>query len=194
MNVTKNRNRALLAFALSAALVSSVAVAQQATTSTPSQSVHAKLDANGDGAIDKAEAAKSPRLAGKFDQLDSNHDGRLGADERPQWRNGMHRGVRGMHDRMQKLDTDGDKRISSKEAAAKPELAQRFARLDANHDGFLDRSDWQARIVQKRGECFAKADADKNGQLSRGEFDALHQQCHPGGGMHGGDRMPPREG
>ncbi|HET7127021.1 MAG TPA: hypothetical protein VFI26_08025 [Lysobacter sp.] len=185
MNVTKNRNRALLALALSAALVSTVAVAQQATTSVPAQSMHAKLDANGDGAIDKAEAAKSPRLAGKFDQLDSNHDGRLGADERPQWRNGMHRGMHRMHDRMQKLDTDGDKRISSKEAAAQPELAQRFARLDANRDGYLDRSDWQARMAQKRGECFAKADADGNGQLTRGEFDAMPGLCHPHDGMRG---------
>lgn len=183
------RSRALLAVALSAALVSTVAIAQQATPAATPDARHQRLDANGDGAIDKAEAAKSPRLAGKFDQLDTNHDGRLSADERPQWhRGGHHRGMHGMHQRMQQLDTDKDGRISSKEAAAKPELAQKFAVLDANHDGFLDRGDFQARMQQQRDECFAKADADKNGQLSRGEFDAIRQQCHPGGRMHGGMR------
>ncbi len=186
MNIPKNRNRALLAFALSATLASTVAIAQQAATSTPARSMHAKLDANGDGVIDKNEAAKSPRFAAKFDQLDKNHDGRLTADERPQWHRGGRHGMHGMHERMQKLDANGDKRISRAEAAAKPEFAQRFDQLDANRDGYLDRSDWQARMTQKRGECFAKADSDKNGQLSRGEFDAMPGLCHPRGGMRDG--------
>jgi Ca2+-binding EF-hand superfamily protein len=186
MNIPKNRGRALLAFALSATLVSTVAIAQQAATSTPARSMHAKLDANGDGVIDKNEAAKSPRLAGEFDQLDRNRDGRLTADERPQRHRDGRRGMHGMHERMQKLDANGDKRVSRAEAAAKPEFAQRFDKLDANRDGFLDRGDWQARMAQKRGECFAKADADKNGQLSRGEFDAMPGLCHPRGGMRDG--------
>ena len=196
MNNSKLRPRALLALALSAALVSGVAIAQQAaTSSTSADAPRQRLDANGDGVIDKSEAAKAPRLAAKFDQLDTNHDGRLTADERPQMRHDGSAGADGngggMHERMMQLDTDHDGRISSKEAAAKPELAQRFAQLDSNHDGFLDRSDFQAHKQQMRDECFAKADADKNGQISRAEFDATQKDCHPRRGMRGGDTPPP---
>lgn len=191
------RPRALLALALAATFVSTVAIAQQAVSpSTSSDTPRQRLDANGDGVVDKAEAAKAPRLAQKFDQLDANHDGRLAADELPhgsrEGRGGSD-GSGGGHGRMMELDTDHDGRVSSKEAAAKPELAQRFAQLDSNHDGFLDRGDFQARMQQKQGECFAKADTDKDGKLSRAEYDAAHQQCHPQGGRRGprdGDDMP----
>ena len=199
MNNSKFRPRALLALALSSALASGVAFAQQAAPAPASDAPRQKVDANGDGVIDKAEAARVPRLAQQFDQLDKNHDGRLAADERPQMRHGgADDEGGGMHGRMQELDTDHDGRISSKEAAAKPGLAQRFAQLDANHDGFLDRSDFQAHKRQMRDECFAKADADKNGQISRDEFDATQKDCHPHGGMRGGrggdDTPPPPAG
>ena len=191
------RSRALLALALSAALVSTVAIAQQAAPAASADAPRQRLDANGDGVIDKGEAANSPRLAEKFDQLDKNHDGRLTADERPQIGHGGRGGGDGenggTHDRMMQLDTDHDGRISSKEAAAKPEMAQRFAQMDSNHDGFLDRSDFQAH-KQQRDECFAKADADKNGQISRAEFDATQKECHSRGGMRGsrgGGDTPP---
>ncbi|GAA5011038.1 EF-hand domain-containing protein [Pseudoluteimonas lycopersici] len=185
--------RALLALAFAAVLASTAACAQQAATpSTSTDAPRQRLDANGDGMIDKSEAAKAPRLAQKFDQLDTNHDGRLTADELPHGQRGD-RGGRdgndgsggGMHERMMQLDTDHDGRISSKEAAAKPELAQRFAQMDSNHDGFLDRSDFEARRQQKRDECFANADADKDGKLSRSEYDSAHQQCQSHGGMRG---------
>ena len=41
----------------------------------------AKADANGDGFIDKTEAAGMPRLAQRFDQLDTDKDARLSAQE-----------------------------------------------------------------------------------------------------------------
>jgi Ca2+-binding EF-hand superfamily protein len=199
MNQANPHPRALLALAFSAMLVSSVAIAQQAAPAATPDASRQRLDANGDGVIDKAEAAKSPRLAGKFDQLDSNHDGKLSADERPQTGHGGRGGQDGegggMHERMMQLDTDHDGRISSKEAAAKPEMAQRFARMDSNHDGFLDRSDFQAHKQQMRDECFARGDADKNGQISRAEFDATQKECRSRDGMHGrmqggGDTTP----
>ena len=47
----------------------------------------------------------------------------------------------------------------------------------------------QARVAQRRGECFGKADTDRNGQLSRAEFDTMGEACgQMGGGM--GKRMP----
>src|SRR5690606_40443531 len=46
------------------------------------------LDTNNDGFIDRGEAAASPRLAGRFDQLDANKDGKLSREEMPR---GKHR-------------------------------------------------------------------------------------------------------
>ena len=40
-----------------------------------------KLDTDGDGRISKAEAAASPRLAQRFDEIDANHDGFITPDE-----------------------------------------------------------------------------------------------------------------
>ena len=43
----------------------------------------ARLDANGDGVLDRSEAARHPRLAGKFDDLDRNKDGVISIDDMP---------------------------------------------------------------------------------------------------------------
>lgn len=48
--------------------------------------------------------------------------------------------------RFDRLDTNGDGRLSRAEAAAYPQLAQRFEQIDANKDGFLSRDE----IVSKR--------------------------------------------
>ncbi|TXH63791.1 MAG: calcium-binding protein [Thermomonas sp.] len=174
----------LLAVAVTVALASAATFAQTSSTTTAA-APRTAIDANQDGVIDRAEAAKAPRLAARFDQLDQNKDGRLSADERPH--RGMHHrgGKRGAHARMQRADTDRDGRISRAEAqAAQAQHAGRFDELDVNKDGYLDRADRQARMAQRRGECFTKADTDRNGQLSRAEF----ENAHCGGGVAG--RMP----
>lgn len=174
----------LLAVAVTVALASAATFAQTASTTTAA-APRTAIDANQDGVIDRAEAAKAPRLAARFDQLDQNKDGRLSADERPH--RGMHHrgGKRGAHARMQRADTDRDGRISRAEAqATQAQHAGRFDELDVNKDGYLDRADRQARMAQRRGECFTKADTDRNGQLSRAEF----ENAHCGGGVAG--RMP----
>lgn len=174
----------LLAVAVTVALASAATFAQTSSTTTAA-APRTAIDANQDGVIDRAEAAKAPRLAARFDQLDQDKDGRLSADERPH--RGMHHrgGKRGAHARMQRADTDRDGRISRAEAqAAQAKHAGRFDELDVNKDGYLDRADRQARMAQRRGECFTKADTDRNGQLSRAEF----ENAHCGGGVAG--RMP----
>ncbi len=154
----------ILALAITAALASSFAIAQDA------MKAHPRIDANGDGMIDKAEAAKTPRLAAKFDQLDVNKDGKLGASERPQREHGK-RGGGKRGDRMQALDADKDGRISRTEAnAGNAGFAQRFAEMDANKDGYLDRADKQLRMTQQRAAFFGGADANKDGKLTRDEF------------------------
>ena len=106
----------ILALAIAAALAYTFAVAQTATPATGVKAAQ-RIDANGDGVIDRAEAAKAPRLAAKFDQLDTDKDGRLSAGERPQRMHGKRGGGRG-GDRLQALDTDKDGRISRTEANA----------------------------------------------------------------------------
>ena len=171
----------LLAVAVAIALASAAAFAQTATTTPAAGKARIQLDVNKDGVIDRAEAAKAPTLAAKFDQLDKNKDGKLNADERPQMHGMRHRGgARGGHGGLRAADTDKDGRISRAEAnAAQAKGGERFEQMDVNKDGYLDRADRQARTAERRGECFTKADADKNGQLSRAEFDKMGEACGP---------------
>lgn len=169
----------LLAIAVAAALASTLAIAQT-TTKAPQE----RVDANGDGVIDRAEAARFPRLAARFDQIDVNKDGRLDAGERRaqhQRRNdGKRKGAHaGMHGMGKQMDTDGDGRISRAEAqAAAEQVNQRFDRKDTNKDGYLDRADMQARTAQRRAAFFAAADANKDGYLSRDELAARQKAMH----------------
>jgi len=155
----------------------------------------AKLDTNGDGVIDRAEAAKAPRLAAQFDTLDKNKDGKLSRDELPRWHGKRHgRGPGGREEMMAKLDANKDGRISREEAKADPRLAARFDQMDVNKDGYLDKADRELGRKQHRDAWFAAADTNKDGQLSKAEFDAAKG---PMGGPRGGHRdgkppMPPK--
>ncbi|BAV98849.1 EF-hand domain-containing protein [Lysobacter enzymogenes] len=143
------------------------------------QRPRAKIDANGDGVISREEAAKFPRLAERFDELDKNHDGKLDASERPQRRGGReHGGRHGGAGGAARLDTDGDGRISQAEAAKSPRLAQNFAQIDANKDGYIVRSElraymqrerpkWEAERAKRFDAKFAEADLNHDGKLSK---------------------------
>jgi hypothetical protein len=170
---------ALLTLALAATATSAVAFAQQPTPSARPH--HASMDANHDGVIDRAEAATHPRFAARFDQLDRNHDGRLGSDERPRW--GGHGGHHGS-DGIARLDANGDGRIARDEITGngkhQQKLAAKFADIDGNHDGYLVRGEltaYHARMRPQRDaekakrfdEHFVTADLNRDGKLSRVE-------------------------
>ncbi|HYG08305.1 MAG TPA: EF-hand domain-containing protein [Stenotrophomonas sp.] len=175
----------LIVLAVLAALSSASAFAVDTPPSDGGQRGLSRLDSNGDGVIDRAEAAKAPRLAQNFDTLDKNKDGKLSRDELPK-RAEFHRGA---HEHMTKLDTNKDGRISREEAKADPKFASRFDKLDVNKDGYVDKADFQARRQQSRDAWFAAADTDKDGKLSKAEFDAAASKRAPfGHGMHGGPR------
>ncbi|WP_303638341.1 MULTISPECIES: EF-hand domain-containing protein [Stenotrophomonas] len=149
----------------------------------------AKLDSNGDGVIDRSEAAANPRLAAAFDTLDKNKDGKLSRDEMPRWKHGRRGGHGG--ERWAKLDANKDGRISRDEAKADPRLAERFDQLDVNKDGYLDKADRELRRKQHRDAWFAAADSNRDGQLSKAEFDAAKGPMHRGP-RHGAAPKPQR--
>jgi len=183
--------KTLLTLAVLTALAAGTALA--ATAPAPATSAQTaprvvKLDSNGDGSVDRSEAAKHPRLAGKFDELDKNKDGKLTKDEMPaRHGHGHDRRGHGPREAMSRLDTDKDGRISRAEAtAAEGRMATRFDQMDANKDGYVDRADHEIRVKQRKDEWFAAADTDKDGKLSRAEVEAVK----PRHGERGGPRPP----
>lgn len=163
-----------LALAVAAVVAGAAIAAPQST-----QGTRAKIASNGDGAIDRAEAAAHPRLAEHFDRLDTNRDGRIDRSERPKHRGGKDGRGRGGIGDIVKLDTDKDGRISRAEAADS-RLAQRFDALDANRDGYVVRREMEAgmqrlkaertaRHRQQATERFQQADRNRDGRLTRDE-------------------------
>lgn len=183
--MTRRVHRSTLIVAALTAVLAGIAIAAPQTPPTPPTDAGrhrpmSKLDSNRDGSIDRAEAARHPRLASGFDRLDKNHDGKLDASERPRGRRG-HRGHGGVLARAIRLDTDRDGRISKAEAG-ESKLAAGFDQADRNRDGYLVHSELRTAAEQGRGEHavkrreareakFAAADADRDGKLSRAEVE-----------------------
>ncbi len=174
----RNSLSVLLAVAV-AAIVSAGTALAATQVEDSARAARPKLDLNNDGAIDRAEAAASPRLAAKFDQLDVNKDGKLDRSERPH-RDGKGRGhgggMGGLIDA--DADADGDGRISKTEAASMPWLAKSFDQVDGNRDGYVVRSELrsyheklrpqrEAERAKQAEARFAAADLNHDGKLSK---------------------------
>ncbi len=167
--------KTILIIALGLAMTGTAAVTFAQTAAQPAgerQTRHAKLDTNGDGVIDRSEAAKAPKFAEHFDKLDANKDGRITAEERPQ--RGMRGGKGGPGDRMAQLDANKDGVIDRSEAAKAPKFAEHFDKLDANKDGRITAEERPQRGMRGgkdgRGDRMAQLDADKDGRFSRQEL------------------------
>jgi Ca2+-binding EF-hand superfamily protein len=130
----------------------------------------AAMDADGDGAVSRDEAKSHAWLAGKFDTIDANKDGRLDKDELVAQREAHHADVKARgEERWKASDTDGDGSLSLAEAKASSSwVGDRFDKLDTNADGQLTREEMHA--ARKHGHEQARADrverfkaADANG-------------------------------
>lgn len=73
---------------------------------------------------------------------------------------------------MHAADTNKDGRISRDEHAT--HASERFTRMDANKDGFIDQADHQQRMQQRRAEGFARLDGNSDGRVTRAEFESAH--------------------
>lgn len=107
-------------------------------------------DADGDGKVTLAEftTADAVRQGRMFARLDTNSDGKIGADEAkamPQRANGPGRGGDGL----MRLDANKDGSVTREEmSAATP---RRFEMLDANKDGWLSRTELDMMQQRMRG-------------------------------------------
>ena len=163
--------KTLIAAALLAAVATTAAIAAPQAAEQAQHRGHAKLDANIAGAIDRAEAAKHPRFAANFDQLDTNKDGKLSAAERPHWKRGHRGGRGGGHEGIARLDKDADGRISRAEFdAGKAERAGRMAAMS---------KDAGAHKPLHQAPDFAALDANRDGYLVRSEESAYHERMRP---------------
>ncbi len=152
--------KAIVIFALGLAIAATAPVtfAQATQASQPAagkSARQARIDTNGDGVIDRTEAAVNPKMAEHFDRLDANKDGRITTDERP--KHGGKAGHEAPRARMAELDTNKDGRFSRDELAGKARALQNFAAIDANSDGFLTREEMKAHRIAHRGERGAKS-------------------------------------
>jgi Ca2+-binding EF-hand superfamily protein len=111
-----------------------------------------QFDKDGDGKISRKEAT-GPFLADNFDQLDLNKDGFLDRKE-----------LRAMAERMQA----NQKGNTPKTGFGGPMYD--FDALDKNVDGRLTKEELKGTPLYDR---FAEIDTDKNGQIDRREFEAF---------------------
>jgi len=118
-------------------------------------SYFSKADTDGNGMLSRAEVEKSlPRLAKKFDQIDTNKDGQLSRGELKAAKKAHKHAHRQGHkadrqakaaERFRHADTDGDGAISRAEAEKNaPRLAKKFELIDANKDGKLTQEELRA--------------------------------------------------
>lgn len=187
----KSFTNAILVSAIVLGLASLIGVATAAEGQPAAgQGKRTSLDVNGDGVIDRAEAAKAPRLAARFDQSDRNADGRLDAAEQRAafaGRDGRERGDghgRGHRkggerggDGIARLDTDNDGRLSRAELeaglAARPGREGRAPR--AAREAAQGREVRQHPLLAN----FDAIDSNRDGYLVRSEVNAWHVAQRP---------------
>ncbi|MFC3712312.1 hypothetical protein ACFOMD_07010 [Sphingoaurantiacus capsulatus] len=161
--------------------VSTAILASAVTFAAPGQGGghrgFAKFDANSDGSVTRAEV--DAKAATRFAMIDSNKDGFVTpAELKAQQDNAKAKWAEKRAERAEKagekakarVEKRGDrmeKRFANREGKA----AERFAARDANKDGRLSLTEFQAG----GGKYFERFDADKNGTVTREEVAAARE-------------------
>lgn len=105
-----------------------------------------QVDTNHDGAITREEAGAAPMLSSRFDEIDSDKDGRVLPAELKAYakthRNSMD-GAKGMKGR-NKLDANQDGEVTRDEVAGHPKALAKFDAADTDKDGRLSREEARA--------------------------------------------------
>jgi Ca2+-binding EF-hand superfamily protein len=146
-------NRTMIASVAALLATSSLALAHGAGKGL------ARFDRDGNGAVTRSEMRTTE--GERFDKIDTNHDGQLTADEIQ----AAHREAAAAH--FAAKDTDKDGKLSRAEVAKMPDPM--FARLDANHDGFLTPDELAQGHAGHGQKGFQRADTNGDGAISRDE-------------------------
>ena len=127
----------------------------------------ARLDTTRDGFLSIEEYTRGGGVAldsqggasYRFSNIDADNDGWV---TRSEWNMG--------NADFSRLDANRDNRISrfefESDAASQSSRFDRFASVDANHDGWLVRSEWRGAEA-----AFTRLDTDRDNRLSRAEYD-----------------------
>ena len=136
-----------LVTALAATLVLGAASAQQMDTAKAVERLRA-ADANGDGALTKAEFATY--RAQQFQRLDRDGDGYLTDADTQQLKRFASRMPPGMEpgQMIARFDADGDGKVSEAEFANGPTPA--FDAVDANGDGVATKAEFEAAAAKAK--------------------------------------------
>ncbi|MBS0564472.1 MAG: calcium-binding protein [Proteobacteria bacterium] len=137
-----------------------------ATAAAVMPNILAQADANGDGAVSKAEM--DAFLKTEFAQMDTNHDGFVSDDEMKAFILAKMAARAGeMADRRIKADdSNGDGRLTLAELEGDRRLSRMFARLDRDGDGTISRDEMEnsrARWMRHHADCGPDMDGDRPG-------------------------------
>lgn len=115
-----------------------------------------RADADADGMLSRAEAARMPRLAAQFDTIDRDADLRLSADEVRAWRRASAQARRAprrsaVDGAIELADRDGDGLLSRAETIERlPRISGKFARIDVDANQRLSREEIHAWFALRR--------------------------------------------
>lgn len=123
------------------------------------------LDTNGDGVLSEDEAEQSPGLASAFEQIDTNGDRNINPTELK----AAYTGVAEVD--FDALDFNDDGVLSEREAQqARPSLTEVFSRVDADGDGNVSKTEYEAARLNLLEETeFAAFDTDGDGVIDQQE-------------------------